>query len=138
MPDSTIFAAAFQASVAWAEGPSLTDPAGSTALVAAVQWLEGTLLGTIATTVAVLSVASIGFMALSGRVDLKRAATVILGCFVLFGASGIAAGLEGLARNADSSGAAQPPRSADVSPLARPPGPQPGYDPYAGAAVPMR
>jgi hypothetical protein len=61
-------------------------------------WLEGTLLGTIATIVAVISVASIGFMALTGRVGLRRAATVILGCFILFGASSIVAGLEGMAR----------------------------------------
>ena len=134
-----IFAVALRISTAaWPHGPSLPDPAGSSTFVAALQWLEGTLLGTIATTIAVIAVASIGFMALTGRVDLRRAATVILGCFILFGASSIAAGLEGLARDAEASGPAQPAISADVSPLVRPPGPQPGYDPYAGAAIPMR
>ena len=133
------FIAALQVSTeAWSRGASLMDPAGSSSLVAAVQWLEGTLLGTIATTIAVIAVASVGFMALTGRVDVRRAATVILGCFILFGASSIAAGLEGLARGGDASGPVQPVLSADASPLARPPGPQPGYDPYAGAAVPMR
>jgi type IV secretion system protein VirB2 len=139
VPDSPIFAAALQVStVAWSHASSLADPAGSSSLLAAVQWLEGTLLGTIATTVAVIAVASVGFMALSGRVDLRRAAAVILGCFILFGASSIVAGLEGLARGADASGPSQPVISADISPLAQPPAPQPGYDPYAGAAVPMR
>lgn len=139
MLDSVITAVAPRVSTAtWSHAPSLADPAGSSALVAAAQWLEGTLLGTIATTVAVIAVANVGFMALSGRVDLRRAAAVILGCFVLFGASSIVAGLEGLARGADASGPSQSVISADVSPLAQPPAPQPGYDPYAGAAVPMR
>lgn len=83
--------------MAWPYGSSLTDPPGSSVLVASVRWLEGTLLGTIATSIAVISVASIGFMALTGRVDLRPAATVILGCFMLFEAS-IVAGLEGMAR----------------------------------------
>ncbi|WBY08172.1 TrbC/VirB2 family protein [Sphingomonas sp. 7/4-4] len=72
--------------MAWSYGSSLIEPTGSSVLVASIHWLEGTLLGTIATTVAVISVAGIGFMALTGRVDLRRAATVILGCFILFGA----------------------------------------------------
>ena len=37
---------------------SFSDPAGSGALVSAVGWLEGTLLGTIATVVAVIAVKS--------------------------------------------------------------------------------
>lgn len=123
---------------AWAYGASLTDPAGSSSLVAAVRWLEGVLLGTVATAIAVISVASIGFMALTGGVDLRRAATVILGCFVLFGASSIVAGLQGLARIGEASGPVEPSMSAEASPLARPPGPPPGYDPYAGASVPIR
>lgn len=139
MPDSPIFAAALQISTALQlYGRSLADPAGSSALVAAVRWLEGTLLGRIATTVAIISVASVGFMALSGRVDLRRAARAILGCFILFGASSIVAGLESLARAGDVSEPAQPVVSPDVSPLTRPLEPRAGYDPYAGAAVPVR
>lgn len=119
--------------------PSLADPAGSSALVAAVQWLEGTLLGTIATTIAVIAVASIGFMALSGRVDLRRAGSAILGCFILFGASSIVAGLESMARDGDAYEPVQPQTAAsEVSPLARSPAPRTGYDPYAGASVPVR
>ena len=122
----------------WAYSPSLADPAGSSALVAAVQWLEGTLLGTIATTIAVIAVASIGFMALSGRVDLRRAGSAILGCFILFGASSIGAGLESMARDGDAYEPVQPQMVAsEVSPLTRPPAPRAGYDPYAGASVPI-
>lgn len=107
---------------------SLADPPGSSVVVAAVQWPEGTLLGTIATTIAVITVASIGLMALTGRVDLRRAGTAILGCFILFGASSIAAGLERMARDGGAYGSAQPQMVAsDVSPLTRPPAPRAGY-----------
>jgi len=69
------------------------DPEGSGVLVNAVRWVEGTLLGTIATVVAVIAIASVGFMMLSGRIDWRRGAVVILGCFILFGAATIAAGI---------------------------------------------
>lgn len=71
----------------------LADPPGSSALVAAVQWLEATLLGTIATTIAVTCVAWVGVMMLSGRVNIRHGVTTILGCFLLFGAASIAAGI---------------------------------------------
>lgn len=139
MLESPIFIAVLRVStMVWSYGSSLMDPTGSSVLVASVHWLEGTLLGTVATTVAVISVASIGFMALTGRVDLRRAATVILGCFILFGASSIVAGLESMARDGRAPEPAQPQIvSADVSPPARPPQGPTGYDPYAGASVPM-
>jgi type IV secretory pathway VirB2 component (pilin) len=118
--------------------PSLADPGGSSALVAAVQWLQGTLLGTVATTVAVICVATIGLMMLSGRVDLRRGASVVIGCFILFGASGIAAGIGSFA------GAGPVPAEAAFDadlwvppPLPQPPSAAPA-DPYAGAAVPTR
>jgi type IV secretion system protein VirB2 len=74
-----------------------TDPAGSGVLVSAVGWLQGTLLGTVATVVAVIAVASVGFLMLTGRINWRYGATVILGCFVLFGASSIVAGIQSTA-----------------------------------------
>jgi type IV secretion system protein VirB2 len=71
-----------------------------------VRWLQGTLLGTLATAVALIAVASVGFLLLSGRIDVRRGAQVIFGCFVLFGASTIAAGIVGIAENG---GASSPP-----------------------------
>jgi len=47
---------------------ALTDPHGSTPTVSAVQWLQGTLLGTIATVVAVIAEACVGLLMLSGRI----------------------------------------------------------------------
>ncbi|MEO7179001.1 MAG: TrbC/VirB2 family protein [Allosphingosinicella sp.] len=73
---------------------SLSDPAGSGAIVSAVRWLEGTLLGTIATVVAVIAVATVGLLMLTGRINWRYGATVILGCFILFGAASIVAGIQ--------------------------------------------
>ena len=70
------------------------DPAGSGPIVGAVHWLEGTMLGTVATVVAVIAVASVGFMMLTGRMNWRYGATVILGCFILFGAASIVAGIQ--------------------------------------------
>lgn len=75
----------------------IVDPAGSSVLVSAVEWLQGTLLGTIATVVAVIAVAAVGFLMLTGRINWRYGATVILGCFVLFGAASIVAGIQSTA-----------------------------------------
>jgi type IV secretion system protein VirB2 len=76
---------------------ALGDPAGSGVIVAAVRWLQGTLLGTIATVVAVIAVASVGFLMLTGRINWRYGATVIIGCFILFGAASIVAGIQSTA-----------------------------------------
>lgn len=70
------------------------DPAGSGPIVGAIRWIQGTLLGTVATVVAVVAVASIGFMMLTGRMNWRYGATVILGAFILFGAASIVAGIQ--------------------------------------------
>jgi type IV secretion system protein VirB2 len=76
---------------------SYSDPAGSGVLVSAVGWLQNTLLGTIATVAAVIAVATVGFMMLTGRINWRYGVTVILGCFILFGASSIVAGIHSTA-----------------------------------------
>lgn len=73
------------------------NPAGSGVFVSAVNWLQGTLMGTVATVVAVIAVASVGFMMLTGRINWRHGATVILGCFILFGAASIVAGIQSAA-----------------------------------------
>jgi type IV secretion system protein VirB2 len=84
-------------SAAAAAQDSLSDPAGSGVIVSAVRWLEGTLLGTIATVVAVIAVATVGLLMLTGRINWRYGATVILGCFILFGAASIVAGIQSTA-----------------------------------------
>ena len=73
------------------------DPAGSGPIVSAIHWLQGTLLGTIATVVAVIAVASVGFLMLTGRINWRYGATVIIGCFIVFGAASIVAGIRSTA-----------------------------------------
>lgn len=109
-------------------------------LHAALLWLQSALLGTVATSLAMLGVAVVGFLLLQGRIDMRRAATVVCGCFILFGAPAIASGLIGLLSIVDPG--PFPQLSAMSAPVARAPVPPPvtepansGYDPYAGAAV---
>ena len=73
------------------------DPAGSGPITGAVRWVEGTLLGTVATVAAVVAVACVGFMMLTGRMNWRYGLTVILGCFILFGAASIVAGIQSAA-----------------------------------------
>lgn len=74
-----------------------TDPAGSGPIVAALGWIQGTLMGNVATAVAVIAVAMVGFMMLTGRMNWRFGATVILGCFILFGAASIVSGIRAAA-----------------------------------------
>lgn len=83
----------FSQSFAYAQDAYL-DPAGSGVLVSAVRWLQGTLLGTVATVIAVVAVATVGLLMLTGRINWKHGATVVLGCFILFGAAAIVAGIK--------------------------------------------
>lgn len=76
---------------------TFADPAGSGAIVGAVHWIEGTLLGTVATVVAIVAVAIVGLLMLTGRMNWRYGATVILGCFILFGATSIVAGIQATA-----------------------------------------
>jgi type IV secretion system protein VirB2 len=70
------------------------DPQGSGPIVAALSWLQGTLLGNVATAIAVMAVAAVGFMMLTGRLNWRFGATVIIGVFILFGAGTIVAGIQ--------------------------------------------
>ena len=93
-----VLLAALAASPAFAQ--QAQDPAGSSPLIGALNWVQGTLLGNLATTAAVIAVAACGFMMLTGRLDWRRGLTVIVGCFVLFGAATIVAGIQAAARAA--------------------------------------
>jgi len=88
--------ALMSAAPAFAQSTTL-DPAGSNVILTAVNWLQGTLLGNVATALAVIAVAATGLMMLTGRIDWRRGATVILGCFIVFGAAAIVAGIRSVA-----------------------------------------
>ncbi len=76
---------------------AIADPQGSGPIVAALDWLKGSLLGNVATTAAVIAVAAVGFMMLTGRLNWRYGVTVVVGCFILFGATSIVAGIRAAA-----------------------------------------
>lgn len=80
-----------------ASGQSISaNPSGSNVIGEAVDWLRGTLLGNVATGLAILAVAILGILAMSGRIEWGRAGLVILGIFILFGAVSIVSGIRGI------------------------------------------
>ncbi|WP_294047876.1 TrbC/VirB2 family protein [Sphingomonas sp.] len=104
-----------------------------------MRWLEAALLGSVATTIAIIAIAAFGLLMLWGRIDLRRGTAIILGCFLIFGAPWIASGLW--------TGVATEPRPTVDTQIQPPPSrarapqstatPIP-YDPYAGASVQPR
>lgn len=73
------------------------DPAGSSPILAALNWVQNTMLGNVATSAAVIAVAAVGFLMLTGRIEWRRGLTVIVGAFIIFGAVTIVAGIRSLA-----------------------------------------
>ena len=72
-------------------------PAGSSPINGALTWVQDTLLGNLATTAAVIAVAAVGFLMLTGRIEWKRGLIVVIGCFIIFGATAIVAGIRSVA-----------------------------------------
>ncbi len=70
-----------------------TDAGGSSPLLGALQWIQHSMLGPIATSAAVIAVAAVGFMMLTGRIEWRRGLTVVIGCFIIFGAVAIVEGI---------------------------------------------
>jgi type IV secretion system protein VirB2 len=112
---------------------SLADPPGSSVIVAAVEWIEATLLGTVATTVAIIAVASVGIMLFTGRINYRYGFSVIIGSFILFGATTIMSGLRALMTSTEIPEVAY---MAETPPVIPPAPARPAdYDPFAGASV---
>lgn len=88
--------AALAARPALAQAVTL-DPQGSGAITGALAWIQGTLLGSVATAVAVIAVASVGLLMLTGRMNWRFGATVVIGLFILFGAGAIVGGIRTVA-----------------------------------------
>jgi type IV secretion system protein VirB2 len=114
---------------------SLADPPPVSAITAATDWISSTLFGPLATAVAIISVAWLGFAMLSGRIDIRRGLSVVLGCFLLFGARGIADGLWATAAGNGVSTAAAVPEPPNYSMPPRPANGANAFDPYAGASI---
>ena len=80
-----------------AQAQTQADPAGSSPLLAALNWVQGTLLGNVATSAAVIAIAVVGFLMLTGRIEWRRGIVVVVGAFIIFGAVTIVAGIRSLA-----------------------------------------
>lgn len=107
------------------------------AIPAAVSWLEAALTGSVATSVAILAVATLGLGMLWGRFDLRSAGRVTLGCFILFGAPLIAYQMVASLRGGEAATPALARQEAPVQAAPQMPNNAPVNDPYAGAAVPQ-
>ena len=115
---------------------SLTDPPVDSPIADGVAWVQAAALGSTATVIAVIAVAAIGLLALSGRIELRRSVTVIIGCFLLFGAAGIASGLTGDGTETPAIVATKANSAPLKNSLVLSEGQSTVYDPYAGASVP--
>lgn len=109
------------------------------ALLRAAQWIESLVQGPLVVSIAILAIAAIGFSMLSGRISAPRGLTIVLGCFVVFGAPAIAHGIASAASKVAGESSLEPPIEVVRSePQFTPPPPSPppvNADPYAGASV---
>jgi type IV secretion system protein VirB2 len=115
---------------------SLMQPSDA-AIPTAVEWAVGVLLGSVATGLAVLAVAFLGFGMLLGHLDWRTGTRVVLGIFILFGAPMIARELAGFARSGEAAESGQVAAGAIPQQPALPKN-APVADPYAGAGMPQR
>lgn len=100
---------------------------------ASIDWITGTLLGTVALSLCILAVAVVGLMMLAGQMPVKHGLRVVLGCFILLGAPVIASAFLQAAPSGMAVSAVSPiPMEADP----RADIPAADYDPYAGASLP--
>ena len=106
-------------------------------LARAAGWVEALVQGPVMTAAAVLAIAGVGFAMLGGRLSVRRGVTVVLGCFIAFGAPAIARGLMGMAQEQAPVAYVPPPIDASPPSLdpSAPAAPRVDADPYAGASV---
>ncbi len=111
----------------------LPAPPEANALAVAAQWIAGVLTGPVATSLAIISIASLGYFMLNGRLDIRRGFRIVLGCFILFGAPALALGFRSATHNLSEERAPEPQIASVLT--------MPSHsvnnsaDPYAGAAV---
>lgn len=114
---------------------SLFDAPTSTPLESASSWVLGALSGSLATALCVIAVALVGVLMLGGRLPVNDGVKVVVGCFVLFGASTLAVALMSVGEGASYASARASIKPAVYTPELPPPPPPAQYDPYAGASI---
>jgi type IV secretory pathway VirB2 component (pilin) len=112
---------------------SLIDPPPASVVGPATSWVSDLLFGPLASAIAVIAIAWIGFAMLSGRIEIRRGLSVAFGCFLLFGARAIADELRSITGGNDptSIAAAPLPPVYSAAPLSR--RHTNAFDPYAGS-----
>ncbi len=75
--------------------PQAGGSTGADPITSALQWMQSILLGPIATSLAVMAIAGVGFMMLTGRMNWRYGGTVIVGVFIIFGAPRLVASISG-------------------------------------------
>lgn len=114
---------------------SLFDAPVSSPSEAASSWVTGALSGSLATALCVVAVALLGVLMLRGRLPVRDGVQVVVGCFLLFGASVLAAGLMGAGVSRSGYDRGAPAESPGYVAEVPPPPPPSNYDPYAGASI---
>lgn len=101
-------------------------------IIASALWFENLLLGYVATSIAIVAIGAAGFGMLGGRLDVRKGALIVFGCFLLFGAPAIASGLLHVLGRSDERVDSVP---SPVPPaITQPPSTNP-FDPYTGRTV---
>jgi type IV secretory pathway VirB2 component (pilin) len=113
---------------------SLLDAPQGVVIADGVGGVSGLLTGSLAVSLAVIGIALLGFLLLTGRVDIRRSGLVVLGAFILFGTPVLVVGLIELGTGGSASLMIPPVAAEQVEPPreALPPA---NYDPYAGASL---
>lgn len=101
------------------------------ALTSAGDWVAGLLQGQLALTAAILAVAVVGLLMLTGQTDWRGAIKTTLGIAIVFGAPSLAAGLLNLPETESVSALTSPPPTPPPTSM-----PATMADPYAGASLP--
>ena len=108
--------------------PSLLDPPVVSPFMPAAEWVTGTLLGSVAVSLCVIAIAFVGLRMMTGHLAARDGLRVVIACFVLLGASSIAAGLLRVSREVAPVGS----EPIQVQETPAPPPLAPATDPFAG------
>jgi type IV secretory pathway VirB2 component (pilin) len=111
----------------------LGTPMSPGALVTAANWLQQVVAGNAALALGVIAIAVLGLAMFNGQVSVRRGLTVVMGCFLLFGAPSVGRVLSGFASGSRAQ-IGTPSPDTDARPASLP-APPPTRDPYAGAGL---
>jgi type IV secretion system protein VirB2 len=116
---------------------SLSDPPPGSVITSAASWISDVLFGPLAAVIAGIAIAWVGFAMLTGRIDIRRGLSVVLGCFLLFGARTIADGLRSSSTSdiAPQVASEPPPPTYPATPVPPAANNSNAFDPYAGASI---